>query len=252
MITNLASNFSKRLHPIILAKNAGIALDDWQRDLVSSNASRFLLNCSRQVGKSTTVAVIADDTALYQPGSTTLLLSPSLRQSSELFRKCLEIYRANDKPVSAEAETILRLELENGSRIVSLPGNEETIRGISKVDLLLLDEAARVKDALYKSVRPMLAVGHGRLGLLSSPFGTRGFFWEEWQRRHNRWKWWEIPAWKCPRISQEFLDEELESLGQWWYDQEYGCKFQDAVDASFRSEDIERLIKPEIEEWQLF
>jgi hypothetical protein len=251
MITSLIDNYCKRSHPIALAETAGIVLDDWQQELVSSYASRFLLNCSRQVGKSTTVSVIGVDTALYQPGSTTLLLSPSLRQSSELFRKCLDIYRATDKPVPATAETILRLELENGSRICSLPGNEETIRGISKVDLLLLDEAARVKDALYKSVRPMLAVGHGRLGLLSSPFGTRGFFYEEWQRRH-KWKWWEIPAWKCPRITQEFLDEELESLGQWWYDQEYGCRFQDAVDSSFRSEDIERLIKPEIDAWQLF
>jgi hypothetical protein len=251
MITSLTDSFLKRLHPIELAKEAGITLDPWQEEMVSSASKRLMLNCSRQIGKSTATAVLAIYTALYQPGSTTLLLSPSLRQSSELFRRCLEVFRATDKPVSSEAETILRLELANGSRIVSLPGKEETIRGIPAVDLLIIDEASRTLDQLYKSVRPMLAVKGGRLVLLSSPFGCRGFFYEEYKRR-EKWDYYEVNAYQCPRISQEFLDDELESMGPWWFDQEYMCKFQDAVDASFRSEDIERLIKPEIEEWQLF
>jgi len=249
---SLASSWAKRFHPIALAQSAGITLDPWQGQFVSSRSKRLFLNCSRQIGKSTAVAVLADDTALYGPRpTTTLLLSPSLRQSNELFRRCLEIYRAADKPVPSEAETLLRLELENGSRIVSLPGKEETIRGIPAVDLLVIDEASRVSDALYKSVRPMLAVKGGRLVLLSSPFGTRGFFYEEYQRR-ARWEYYEINAYQCPRISQEFLDGELEAMGPWWFDQEYMCKFQDAVDASFRSEDIERLIKKETEAWNLF
>ena len=49
------------------------------------------------------------------------MLSPSLRQSAELFRKVLDHYRALGRPVPAQAETSLRLELEGGSRIISLP-----------------------------------------------------------------------------------------------------------------------------------
>lgn len=249
MITTLASSWAKRFHPVALAQAAGITLDPWQERMVSSTSNRLLLNCSRQIGKSTTTAVLAEYTALYgaRP-TTTLLLSPSLRQSTELFRRCLEIYRALDRPVQAEAETLLRLELTNGSRIVSLPGKEETIRGIPAVDLLIIDEASRVDDALYKSVRPMLAVKGGRLVLLSSPFGSRGFFWEEYKRR-TKWDYFEVNAYQCPRISEEFLADELESMGQFWFDQEYMCKFNDAIGAAFRAEDIQRIIKPEVEEW---
>jgi hypothetical protein len=47
----------------------------------------------------------------------------------------------------------------NGSRIVGLPGIEVTVRGFSAVSLLLIDEASRVDDAMYKALHPMLAVG---------------------------------------------------------------------------------------------
>jgi hypothetical protein len=46
---------------------------------------------------------------------------------------------------------------------------------------LIVDEASRVQDALYQGIRPMLAVSGGRIVLLSTPWGKRGFFFEEWE-----------------------------------------------------------------------
>ncbi len=238
------------LDPVVMARAAGLELDPWQAQFARSQAQRVLINCSRQIGKSTTTAVVADHTAFYQPNSLVLLISRSLRQSQELFIKCLEIYRALGRPVPADAENKLSLELENGSRIVSLPGKEDTTRGFSGVRLLIIDEASKVPDALYKSVRPMLAVSHGRLILLSSPFGTRGFFHEAYKNRKN-WEYYEIPATECPRITPEFLEEEKESMGEFWYNQEYLCMFQDSVTAAFRSQDIEQIIKKDVETWDL-
>ena len=83
-----------------------------------------------------------------------LLLSPTLRQSGELFKKCTPVYGAIGRPVPPESETALQLMLENSSRIVSLPGKEGTIRGFSGVQLLAVDEAAWVPDDLYLAVRP--------------------------------------------------------------------------------------------------
>ena len=80
----------------------------------------------------------------------------------------------------ADSYRKLGMELINGSRIEALPGTEKTIRGFSGVDLLIVDEAARVADELYYAVRPMLAVSGGRLMMLSTPFGKRGVFYEEW------------------------------------------------------------------------
>jgi hypothetical protein len=168
----------------------------------------------------------------------TLLLSPTLRQSGELFRdKVKRLYNALGRPVATVQESALTMELANGSRIVSLPGEEETIRGYSRVRLLILDEAARIDDALYRSVRPMLAVSHGRLVALSTPFGKRGFFWEAWTGGES-WQRIRITADQCPRITPAFLADERRALGERWYRQEYECSFEDVVGAFFSAEDI--------------
>lgn len=245
-----STDLAMALDPVLMARKARLELDPWQAKLVRSQAPRVIVNCSRQTGKSTTTAVLACHTAFYQAKSTTLLLSPSLRQSSLLFRKCLEIYRALDKPVAAEAESALRLQLENGSQIVSLPGKEGTVRGFSAIDLLVIDEASRVEESLYVSVRPMLAVSGGRLVTLSTPNGTVGWWYEAYKNRHQ-WEYYEVTAYDCPRISEQFLAEEKENMGDYWFSSEYMCKFNDSVTAAFRAEDVECIVKPGLETWDL-
>src|SRR5215212_9514285 len=176
----LRDDLTVALDRVAFAKKLGITPDPWQRDLLRSTSDRILLNCSRQSGKSTMTAVIALHRALYYPGSLILCLAPALRQSQELFGKVLGFYRDLGRPVSPQAERKLSLELENGSRIVTLPGTEKTIRGFSGTALLVLDEAARVADELYFAVKPMLAVSGGALMMLSTPYGKRGVFYEEW------------------------------------------------------------------------
>src|SRR3954454_12207280 len=104
------------------AEKLGIVLDLWQADLLRSRSDRILLNCSRQSGKSTMSALIALHRALYHPGSLVLCLAPALRQSQELFGKVMGFYRDLGRPVPPQAERRPSLELENGSRIVTLPG----------------------------------------------------------------------------------------------------------------------------------
>jgi len=246
----IAIDLALALDPGLLAREAGITPDPWQERLLRSDSPRILLNCCRQSGKSTISALLAAHTALYHPGSLVLVLSPTLRQSQELFRKCLAVYRALDRPVPAEAETKLSLELENGSRIISLPGKESTTRGFSAVALLVVDEAARVPDELYYSIRPMLAVSGGRLAALSTPFGTRGWWYEAW-RSAEPWERYEVPATECPRIPAAFLEEERRNLGEWWFRQEYCCEFLDAETQAFRREDIDAAFREEVETWRL-
>src|SRR5215204_1806816 len=226
-MVSLAEDLKLALDRVAFAQEVGLKPDRWQEDLLRSTARRVLLNCARQSGKSTMVGLLAVHAALYEPDSLILLLSPTLRQSQELFKKCLSLYRAADKPVLPESETALTLTLENDSRIVSLPGKEGTVRGYSGVRLLAIDEAARVPDDLYVSVRPMLAVSGGRLVALSTPFGTRGWWYEAW-RGDEPWERYQVPATDCPRISPAFLAEEQRTLGAFWYALEYGCEFIDA------------------------
>jgi hypothetical protein len=235
-----------RTDPAQLLLRAGLPPDPWQAALLRSVAPRQLLLCSRQAGKSQTAAAVALKTALLDPGSLILLLSPSLRQSGELFRdKFLPLYRRWSGACPATRETALELDLANGSRIVSLPGTEQTIRGYSGVRLLVIDEASRVSDALYCAVRPMVAVSQGRLIALSTPFGKRGWFCDEWHGE-GAWERVRITAEECPRIPALFLAEERLALGDRWFRQEYLCSFEDCIDAVFRAEDIAAMFSNDI------
>jgi len=242
---SIAADLATALDPVLLAQRAGITPDAWQAEVLRSRSPRMLLNCSRQSGKSTTTGVLAVWTALFHPGALVLLLSPSLRQSQELFKKCLDTYRVAGRPAPADSESALRLELANGSRIVSLPGTEVSVRGFSAVRLLIIDEAARVDDALYTSVRPMLAVGAGRLVAMSTPFGKRGWWHNAWTS-DEAWQRVEVPARMCPRIPAAFLHEERRALGPWWYRQEYECQFSDTTDSLFGADEVRAAITSDI------
>jgi hypothetical protein len=228
-----------RADPCRLMTMAGMTPDPWQTDLLRCSAKRMLLLCSRQAGKSQVSAALALQEALLRPRSLVLLLSRSLRQSGELYRdKVMTLFNGLGRPVPAVQESALTMQLQNGSRVVSLPGDEATIRGYSGVRLLVIDEAARVPDDLYRAVRPMLAVSGGRLIAMSSPFGKRGWFHDEWHGGGD-WKRVKVVADQCPRIAPEFLEEEREALGDRWFLQEYFCEFMDVIDAVFRAEDVE-------------
>jgi hypothetical protein len=225
--------------PVGFAGRVGLRPDAWQADLLCRADRHLILLCARQTGKSAVSAVLALHQALFHPPSLALLLSPSLRQSQELFRKVKDALAALGKDAcSVAVESALRLELANRSRIVSLPGKEATIRGFSNVALLVVDEASRVADDLYHAVRPMLAVSGGRLVLLSTPFGKRGFFYHEWTEGGPAWRRVKVTAEECPRISKEWLERERATIGDWWFAQEYGCAFVETDDQVFRYNDI--------------
>src|ERR671913_2189158 len=130
-MVSLAEDLMLALDRVSFARRLGLEPDPWQVDLLRSTSERVLLNCCRQSGKSTMTAVIALHRALYHPSSLILCLAPALRQSQELFGKVLGFYRYLDRPIPAQAERKLSLELGNDSRIVTLPGTERTIRGFS-------------------------------------------------------------------------------------------------------------------------
>jgi hypothetical protein len=219
--------------------------DPWQRTVLTSTSDRMLLNCCRQSGKSTTTAQLALWKALYLPGSTTLLLSPSMRQSSELFRKITGLLRRLEQYPRKLEDNRLSLELETHSRIVSLPASEPTVRGFT-ADTLIEDEAARVPDALYRAVRPMLATTKGQLILMSTPWGKRGHFYEEWTEGGDTWQRILIPATQCPRISAQFLAEERRAMGDLWFRSEYLCEFTETVDSVFHYEDVIAMMSDEV------
>lgn len=208
----------------------------------------MLINCSRQAGKSTGVALLIVQ-AMLTADQMVLIIAPSLRQTKELFRKVLAFWRKIGRPVAHIHVTRTTLELENGSRLEALPGKSDTIVGFSAVNLLVIDEAARVPDELYSSVAPMLAVSQGRLVAPSTPKGRRGWWYDLWRADGDaQVERIEVPATDCSRIPRDFLARERRRIGEWWFAQEYLCQFLEAAGAAFREQDVDAMFRPELEQ----
>jgi hypothetical protein len=235
------------LDPTRLLTAAGLEPDPWQRDLLLKPWDRALLNITRQGGKSTTVAAEALHTVLYREDALVLILAPARRQSKELLTKVWGLYRDVGRPVRVDNRSELRVRFDNGSRIIALPGTEKTVRGFSAVDLIIADEAARVDDDLYSAVRPMLAVSDGRLIGLSTPWGKRGWFYEAWIDDSQDWHRVEVTGPECPRLGDDFLEQEKREIGRWMYRQEYLCEFVDPVGQMFRTSEIDRAFDEDVD-----
>lgn len=82
--------------------------------------------------------------------------------------------------------------------------------------------------------------------MMSTPFGKRGHFFEEWENGGPGWERVEVRADECARIPAEFLAEEREALGNWWYRQEYECEFVETVDQLFLYEHVMGAFTPDV------
>ena len=217
----------------------GIVPDERQKAVLRSKAKRGILNCARQWGKSTITAAKAVHRAVSEREQMVLFASPSERQSAELLRKAAGMAARLGIRARGDGDNEQSLVFPNGSRIVALPGTEDTVRGFSAVNLMLIDEASRVPDSLYYALRPMLLVSDGDLWLMSTPNGRSGFFYEAFTHGGDEWERFAIPATENPRIRPEQLERERRDMGPSLFRQEFLCEFVATGTQCFGDEKIE-------------
>jgi len=173
--------------------------------------------------------------------------------------------------------------LANGSWIMVVPATEKAARGPSAPRLILLDEASRIDDIVYRSgIIPMLTDNPDcELISISTPNGRQGFFFEscnnpKWERYEIRAPWKVIdlefrlvPAepeeeyrrrcaergikgYDSPRHkNQEEQEFNLGEMGPLMYRQEYGPEFVEPEDQVFGYDEIERMMNSKIEPLEL-
>jgi len=241
----MATDLHRCLDPVRLARACGIEPDPWQAELLRERPKRALLLCARQSGKTTVAALLAIWVALYEAPALVLIVSPSQRQSGEVFRSLMLLYQKIEGAPELVSESALRAQLANGSRIIALPGSERTVRGYAGAKLIVLDEAARIDDSLIAALRPMMATVDGSLIALSTPFGKRGWYFEAWVGDAS-WHRVRVPATECPRLSATFLQEELRELGPLAYSEEYELAFNEPDEAMFNTALIDRAFTSEV------
>ena len=212
---------------------------------------RIALNCNRQWGKSTVAAILAVHRLVTHPGVTVLIVAPSGRQSGETLRKVAGFLGILGIGTVGDGVNRAAIVLPNGSRIVSLPAVDATVRGFSAVSMLIVDEASRVPDAVYLALRPALAVSGGDIVLVSTPNGRRGFFYREMSGMEKRtgegWLRHTGPVAECgARVPAEFIEEER-ARGESYFRQEYLCEFIETGRYLFDEELVHSIVKRELE-----
>ena len=245
----IARDMARAADPVLFAKDCGFDLDPWQQDFVRSSARRVLQLAARQVGKTTSTAIKTFHTAVYEPGALIVVVAPAERQSKEFIRSVRHMHRALEGAMPLASESVTKVEFQNESRILALPGGEEgrTIRGLAGARLIVVDEAAQVSDELLAAIRPMMATNpRAEMIALTTPKGRRGWFYDAWHDPDSSWQRVRVTVDMCPRITAAFLADERKALGPTRFAEEYELAFIDSDTAAFSTALIDAAFKKEL------
>jgi len=203
--------------------------DKWQEQVLAHEGN-CTIRAGRQVGKSEVISEKAVRFALGNPGTSTMIIAASQRQSSLLFEKVVaKLSELSD--VFLDKPTMTKALLKNGSRIYCMPTGRTGyfIRGYT-IDLLIADEAAFIPETVWLAITPMIAVsrkarGMGFIVLLSTPFGKGGYFFDSFL--NDSFRSWHVSAEDCRRIPKDHLRQERQRMSKQQYAQEYLGEFID-------------------------
>ncbi|MFT4224998.1 terminase large subunit domain-containing protein [Micropruina sp.] len=246
MRTTLGGALAAALDPVRWAAGLGFVAEPWQSGLMRTTAARVVVPCSRQVGKTQSTSYKALHTARNEPGRDVLIISPSQRQSTEMLLRIKTVHRAaGGGRLTKDNET--EIGLPNGSRVLSLPGTEGTVRGFANVRLLIVDEAARVDDDVFASVLPMVG-SDGQILALSTPWGRRGWFFELCEEAPgNGWERHRVTVYDSAQWTPERIAEVRASVGSYVFSSDYEAVFGDVETQVFATEDIRRAFAADLD-----
>jgi len=220
---NMAREIAYRLDPgLWVCEVLGVTPMPWQQQFLLARRGAFILVLTaRQVGKTTVAGWAIAHAMLFYPGSLSVIACPAQRQSAEAVRRIRHILL--QLGASFKSDNIYALELDNGARVLALPSDDETIRGLTVDAWIVADEAARLDDKLIAALHPMRArQPQARFAMLSTAFTRTDPFWSVWSSDNPDWLRLKATA-DSPGmpLRKEFLDEQRRILGEQEYKQEY-------------------------------
>lgn len=185
---NPAREIAYRVDPVSWMREVlGIAPHAWQEAFLrSEQGASIVVLTARQVGKTTAAAVGMAHSAIFMPGSLSVVACPTQTQSAEALRKVREMVLKAGAELTTE--NVFKLELANGSRILALPGTEESIRGHTVDAWIVADEAARLDPAIMAALHPMRTqCPNARFVMLSTAWSRTDPFWSVWASDDPSW-----------------------------------------------------------------
>jgi hypothetical protein len=187
-----------------------------------ASTGHLLVRKGRQVGMTQAAAALAIHVARQKAGNLAAVISPSLRQSTEVaMRARVGLWALGDQLVQ---DSVSLLRLKNGSRILSLPGSARGVRGYA-ASLVIVDEAAWVSDETFVAVRALVAATGGRVIVQSTPGSPVGFFYELATNTPPDWASLVVRSDEASVIDPTFLERERREMAADLYRQEYEAEF---------------------------
>jgi len=228
------------LDPVAVFERAfGFPVLDWQKRYLREDRPALVLK-GRQIGASLAAAALCIHQAIYVPNSLAAIVSPSLKQSTEICTRARMGLRALGEALPQDSASLLRL--RNGSRILSLPGSARSVRGWS-ARLLILDEAAYLEHDTVVAARALVATG-GRLVVQSTPAAETGDFYDMYRANDPAWAHFRVRSADVSTISADFLAGERRAMSADAYAAEYECTFGRTGASLFTADRIASLILP--------
>jgi hypothetical protein len=194
---------------------------DWQKQFLRApRGASIAVLTARQIGKTTAAGWAIAHVMIYAPGSLSVIGCPAQRQSAEAVRRVKEILLKLG--VKLKVENVYGLELDSGSRVLALPGTDDSIRGLTVDGWIVADEAARLSQDLISALRPMRARHpRARLAMLSTAWSRTDPFWTVWSSDDPTWIRIKATVDVCPLYGQAWLAEERRALGEVAFNREY-------------------------------
>lgn len=187
---------------------------------------------SRQLGKTTVVAMYILWFALFSKGKNCIIASKAMNHATEIMSRIKFAYEELPAWLKAGCKFYNRtsIEFDNGSSIKCEATSEKTGRGNSPA-ILFCDEIAfiprRVQEEMWASLAPSLSTG-GKFILTSTPNGDTDLFAQIWRGAMggtNSFKPLQVMWHQHPDRGQAYYDEMLGKLGLLKTRQELDCEF---------------------------
>jgi hypothetical protein len=221
MMNNLRE-IAYRVDPVLWVREIlNMTPTAWQETFLRApQGASILALTARQVGKTTTAAWGIAHSILFTPGSLSVIACPAQRQSAEAVRRVREaVIKAG---AELESDNVYALELNNGSRVLALPGSDDSIRGLTVDGWIVADEAARLPHVLIAALRPMRARTQARLAMLSTAWSRTDPFWTAWASDEQSWIRLKATAdADVTLFPAQFLEQERRALGEDAFKREY-------------------------------
>lgn len=229
-------------------------LDPWQQEILNYEGD-ILLCTGRQVGKTTIFSIKAAEYMVKHEKAKIIIVSLTEDQAKLIIIMILDHleknYREMIKKDPKHKPTQNKITLKNGSTAIARPvGNTgDAVRGFTG-DVLIIDEASRMPELTFVASKPTLMTTAGKIWMCSTPFGKKGYFYECFQNKENRFKVWHISSvevmnareinehWTQTKKekSLKFLEEEHRGMSEIAFGQEYLGLFLDELRQFFEDE----------------